>query len=434
MINNKNKKMNENLYLKRLFHTYYKEKASTLPQVSFIDKREFASIPWEHFYMERHTGLNDKNILTQYLIDRSPKHFYYSGSVYLQPDNKNMENKGYQGCDFIIDIDVDHFFTPCKNRHDYWRCKNCDTSGKGMITKCPKCKSKKLKTLSWICESCLNKAKEEILKIIYDFLIPNFNISDKDMNIAFSGHRGYHLKIENEKMRGLSGEDRREIANYLTGENISLDILGIQEKEGVIYGLSKESIGWPSKIITKIEEFLLKPIPEIEAFLLDKNYVGFGPNLVKAFINSKDDFYEILTRQDHNIWFINDFGKARWFKFLNGMIADIGAEIDIPVTVDIHRLIRYPGSLHGKTGFKVQELTLNKLKNFNPLDEKNEKLDPIVFEGKKDLTHKLKIIENTIPMTKIKGEQYGPYKNGEIIEVPHHIAVFLLCKGVAKTI
>ena len=36
-----------------------------------------------------------------------------------------------------------------------------------------------------------------------------------------------------------------------------------------------------------------------------------------------------------------------------------------------------------------------------------------------------------IPPTQIKNETYGPYKQDEIIEVPHHIAVFLLCKEVA---
>jgi len=426
--------MNENLYLKRLFHTYYKEKANEMPEVSFTDKREFASIPWENYFMERHMGFSNKNLLTNYIIDRSPRHFYSSGALYLQPDNRDMEKKDYQGCDFIIDIDVDHFFTPCKNRHDLWSCKDCNASGKGMITKCTKCKSKKLKTITWICENCLTKAKEEIEKIVFDFFIPDFRFDEKEIKIAFSGNRGYHLKIENEKIRGLSSEDRREIANYISGSNISLEILGIQEKEGIFYGFSKKSIGWPEKILRKIEEFLLKPEPEIEAFLLDKNYVGFGPELVKAFINSKNEFLEVITKQDHNMWYLDGFGKARWSKFLNGMIGEIGAEIDIPVTVDIHRLIRYPGSLHGKTGFKVQEISLSELDDFNPLDEENEILDPIVFKSKKNSTQKLEVMENTIPMTKIKGVEYGPYKKGEKIEVPHHIAVFLLCKEVAKTI
>jgi len=36
--------------------------------------------------------------------------------------------------------------------------------------------------------------------------------------------------------------------------------------------------------------------------------------------------------------------------------------------------------------------------------------------------------------TKIDGDKFGPYLKGEIVEVPHHIAVFLLCKEVAKTV
>ena len=46
---------------------------------------------------------------------------------------------------------------------------------------------------------------------------------------------------------------------------------------------------------------------------------------------------------------------------------------------------------------------------------------------------KIEILESNVPATKIKGQTYGPFTQGEIIEVPHHIAVFLLCKGVAKT-
>jgi hypothetical protein len=57
-----------------------------------------------------------------------------------------------------------------------------------------------------------------------------------------------------------------------------------------------------------------------------------------------------------------------------------------------------------------------------------------VFKSKKKLTQKLEIVENKLPITKIKGESFGPYIKGEIIEVPHHFAVFLLCKEVAKTI
>ncbi|MHA2472537.1 MAG: hypothetical protein ACXAES_04815, partial [Promethearchaeota archaeon] len=108
--------------------------------------------------------------------------------------------------------------------------------------------------------------------------------------------------------------------------------------------------------------------------------------------------------------------------------------IDTPVTVDIHRLIRYPGSLHGKTGFKTQKLLLDELDEFNPLDEKKEKLDPIVFKSKPQNTQKLEILDYNVPPTKMKGQTFGPYNKGERIEVPHHLAIFLLCKEVAKTV
>jgi DNA primase small subunit len=418
-------------YLKRLFQAYYTEKRADIPLVNMFENREFGFLSWdEKAYMKRHMSFKTHESLTKHLIDTGPRHLYSSGALYLQPDNIDMDNKEYQGCDLIIDIDVDHFYTPCKDKHDLWWCKECNASGTGMIKKCPKCKKLKIKTLTWICEDCLEIAKNEINKLIFDFLIPDFNMEKKDMRIAFSGHRGYHLKIENKMIRKLTSEDRREIADYVSGDNISLEILGLSEESSGIYGLIKENIGWPKKIVSKIEEVVKhKSNTEIQDLL---ERIGLKANTIKSFINYKNDFLTVLSNKNNNLWSIEGFGLKTWETFLKGIIGEIGAEIDEPVTIDTHRLIRYPGSLHGKSGFKAQELALDELDKFNPLNEKNEKLDPIVFHSKK--LHNLEIIEQLVPETKIKGEKYGPYKLGEKIEVPHHIAVFLLCKGVAKTI
>jgi DNA primase small subunit len=425
--------MSDNKFLKRLFQAYYQEKQKEILTVSSFEFREFGFIPWEKQIMIRHIGFKSQKILLNYLIDRGPKHVYSSGSLYLQPEAQNMESKKYQGCDLIVDIDVDHFYTPCKDEHDFWYCNNCEAKGTGMIEKCPKCEKSKITKLNWICDKCLDVAKNEIKKLIYDFLIPDFATDEKDMRIAFSGHRGYHLKVESEELRKLNSDERREIVDYLTGENISFEVLGLGEKSQMIHGLSKENIGWSQKIMKKIEEILCKPKTEIGNLLLDKNRFGFTSNYVKSFLNYKDDFLELISKGERNVWAIEGFGLTNWKKFLRGIVKLIGIELDEPVSIDIHRLIRYPGSLHGKTGFKVQEIELNKLDDFNPLDESDEKLDPIVFISKK-ITQKLEILERVLPITKIKGTNYGPYIQGEKIEVPHHIAVFLLCKEVAKTI
>jgi DNA primase small subunit len=424
--------MQELKFLKKLFNAYYRESYNDIPIVNSFEFREFGFIPWEKQIMIRHLGFEDPNRLKRDLIEKSPRHAYSSGSIYLKPDNQSMENKEYRGCDLLIDIDVDHFYTPCKDDHDLWFCESCGINGKGMLSKCPKCGKPKLKTLTWICEECLNIAKKEINKLIYDFLIPDFAINEKEIKIAFSGHRGYHLKIESEKIRSLTSEDRREIVDYVTGKNISFEILGLKEVSNIIYGLSKENIGWAQKVMIKIEEFLNRTNSEIEKDMLDKRKFGFNKELVKSFLMYKNDFIEASFKNQRNIWAIEGFGLITWKRFLEVIVKMIAIEIDEPVSIDVHRLIRYPGSLHGKTGFKVQELEVKQLDDFNPLDENEKKIDPVVFKSK--TTQKIQITEQFVPITKIGGESYGPYTKEEIIEIPHHVAVLLLCKEVAKII
>ena len=427
--------MADTIYLKRLFKAYYQEKQSVLPEVSNFNLREFGLIPWkEKVFMKRHKSFDNPGKLNNYIIANPPRHLYSSGSIYLQPDASDMNSKKYQGCDFIIDIDVDHFYTPCKDEHDLWTCKDCGEEGTGMPKSCPKCSGSKFTKVSWVCDQCLDVAKNEITKLIFNFLIPDFGIDENNFRIAFSGHRGYHLKIESEDLRKLNSEERREIVDYITGKNLNFEILGLTERFNRINGLLEENIGWSQKIMKKVIELLAQPEEVIENMLLDKNLFDFTQFYVKSFLNSKDDFLELITKGERNVWSIEGFSLTKWKKFLRGIVQQVGIEIDEPVSIDVHRLIRYPGSLHGKTGFKVQEIELNELDGFNPLDESNEKLDPIVFKSKKKLTQKLEVVENKIPKTKIKGESFGPYVKGDKIDVPHHFAVFLLCKEVAQTI
>lgn len=414
-----------------MFQAYYKEHSKDIPLVSEFTQREFGFIPWEQQIMIRHIGFGSPEIFQKYIIDKAPRHAYCSGSIYENPEIQDMKQKGYQKCDFIIDIDVDHFYTPCKDDHDIWRCKECGEIGKGMITKCPKCKKSKIDTLAWICDECLQVAKEEILKLIDDFLIPDFGISLEDMRIAFSGHRGYHIKIIEEKIRHLSSEARRELVDYITGENISLEVLGLKSRANKIYGLSKQPFGWSNKILKGLESLLMRRKDEIRSFL-ERDPINFNPSLIDSFIKGKEDFLYVLRDSDHNIWAIEGFALTRWKQLLKGVVHEIGAEIDEPVSIDIHRLIRYPGTLHGKTGFKVQELTYDELIDYDPLHESRNDLDPIVFAG--TATHKLEITAEKVPQTHIKDQSYGPYNKDEIVDVPHHIAVFLISKGVAKII
>ncbi|MHA1671656.1 MAG: DNA primase small subunit domain-containing protein [Promethearchaeota archaeon] len=425
--------MNNEIFLKNLFQAYYQESQKEIPAISLLDRREFGFLLWDNQFMQRHLGFAKIDDLRHYLIRKSPKHAYSSGSLYNRPDDNAMENKGYLGCDFVIDIDVDHFYTECKKDHDLWYCKECGTNGSGMIEKCPNCEKLKITRVAWICDKCLDIAKKEIIKLIDKFLLPDFALDVEKINIAFSGHRGYHLKIEDPRIRTLTSDQRREIVDYLTGENISFEILGLHEKKS-IFGLLKDNLGWSNKIITKLEEILRMDNLEIDHFLRDPHWANLQSPRVNSLLKNREDFLETLNSKQRNIWSIEGFGLTTWKKLLRAVVKKVGAEIDEPVSIDIHRLIRYPGTLHGKTGFKVQELKYDQFDDFNPLDESNELIDPIVFKSKKNITQKLEITAIKVPATKIKGTTYGEYDCGEKIEVPHHVAVFLLCKGVAKII
>jgi len=412
-------------YLKRLFQDYYRKNSNQIPEISCIEHREFGFIPWdEKPYMIRHQPFNTMESLKGSLRKSDPRHIYASGALYDDPGHPDMKEKGYRGCDFLIDIDVDHFITTCKNDHDFWYCNNCDTKGNGMTPpKCPKCKKMSFKSISWICETCLNIAKKEIVKITEDFLIPDFNLDERQLKVAFSGHRGYHLKIENENLRVLSSAERREITDYLTGENISYEILGLEDLYSNLNFL-ENNFGWTKKIIKKIKR-TIKDYPNHILIEVLKKY-GFNSSIIEYILNDKENFLS-------NLWNIEGLGKKTWIKFLENITKEIGAKIDVPVSIDLHRLIRCPGSLHGSTGFRVQELSLSELEHFNPLNEYNDRLNPIVFEEKKNTKIKIEITENVVPSIEIKDEKYGPYIKGEIIVIPLHIAVFLLCKGVAMT-
>ncbi|MHA1804812.1 MAG: DNA primase small subunit domain-containing protein [Promethearchaeota archaeon] len=420
------------IFLQRLFKAYYQEKKSELPTINSLQQREFGFIPWEKPMMIRHVGFESEEELKNFLIEKSPRHVYASGSLYNYPENQDMNQKEYKGCDFLIDIDVDHFYTPCKENHDLWYCKSCGAKGKGMVNTCKKCGSPKLSTLTWICKRCLNEAKKEVFKVINHFLVPDFGIEESRIKCAFSGHRGYHVKLEDEKLRMLSSEKRREIVDYLTGENLTLELLGLNEKGGVIYGLSKSNIGWSRKILQFIEDLLNKSPSEIKAFLTDKRKVGFSANIADAFMRNGNHLLSVIYKDETNIWNIEHMTMSRWKKFLEAVVKEISVEIDQPVSIDIHRLIRYPGSLHGKTGFKVSELSHEQLEDFDPLNENDETLDPIVFES--DNLQKLKITVPKVPIITMKNETYGPYTKDAIIEVPNHVAVFFLSKEVAITI
>jgi len=411
-------------FIKRLFQAYYKNQQKSLPSVSNLLEREFAFITWENNIMIRHIGFKSLDFLTDYLIHNVPKHMYSSASLYELPGASKMDSKKYLGCDLIFDIDADHLDTKCKEKHDFWECGSCSQCGVGLSPKlCPNpdCKSTRFKKITWICEECLETAKNEIFKLIDEFLEPDFGINKENCFVFFSGHRGYHLHIENEKLRKLSSHERREIVDYITGNNISLSVFGLRKSDRGISYFNQYKLGWPRKIMLKLKNILSI---ENEVELRNRlNHYPLSKKQKNTLIKERKDIIDNIVKKQRDNWILLGFGIITWENLLLSLAKNIGADIDIPVTIDIHRLIRYPGSLHGSSGFKVVGIEYKNLESFDPFS------DPVIFSKKNFL--KLEITVPEIPKIRVRENIWGPFKMGEVLDLPHDIGIFLLCKNVA---
>jgi DNA primase small subunit len=335
--------------------------------------------------MIRHISFNNKEDLNEYIKSNVPQHIYYSSAYYQRPSAENMDEKGWLGADLIFDIDVDHIPTKCKELHDYWKCLNCGASGWGYTEKCPSCGSDKLEWEKWVCDICINYAREEIIKLI-DILENDFGYSRSDMFVTFSGHRGFHLHLENEDVRDLDQDARREISDYVRGVGLETKLFLSRDGKNYRYRYNVVAPGWAGRIAK---------------YLLLNNETDGGVDL------------EQLSKPFE--W---------WHQNIKAAINELAVKIDEKVTIDIKRLIRLPGSLHGKTGLKVFTISPNEVEN---LDSETILKRAIVFSEER-----VKVRLSPLPR-KILYYNFNSGENG-IIEVPMYLAVYMMLNGNAEPV
>src|SRR2546429_8608486 len=83
-----------------------------------------------------------------------------------------------------FDIDADHLDTPCKIAHDDWKCKGCGAIGKGSAPKiCPKCKNDRMEVTAWLCDRCLQEAKEETIGLL-EMIFSDLQLGQANLQIG----------------------------------------------------------------------------------------------------------------------------------------------------------------------------------------------------------------------------------------------------------
>jgi DNA primase small subunit len=406
------------------FLEYYKNNLQTIKPPPALTEREYGFLLFRERVMVRHRAFQDFKEFGESLLSLIPSDVYYSTAYYRQPDLA-MDQKGWLGSDVVFDVDADHIDTPCKNTHDMWMCPNCKETRRGKKPdRCPKCDHDKIEEKAWLCDQCLIAAKEEVLKLI-EFIVDDFGIESKEMHLFFSGHRGYHLHLISEKLKTLSELQRREIVDYVIGLGLDPTEQGLyqgpedlflEDRLSVITGPQLTDPGWRGR--------LAKGVYRIITELDQKQLVelGFSRGAARQILNEranieKDWSKEILWSYFQDKWGVTE---GVWKNVIEKALTlmALPAKIDTVVTTDIHRLIRMPETLNGKTGLKAAMVRLDRLEEFDPFSE------PVAFEGK------ARVHVTEAPPLRIRDEEFGPYADTDV-ELPLAAAILLVAKGVA---
>jgi DNA primase small subunit len=396
------------------FSGFYSDPSTVIPPPSSLGQRELGFLLFKERVMVRHRVFARISDLQTFLGEAVPSDVYRSCAYYEDPEAE-MDKKGWLGADLVFDIDADHIPTPCNKIHDKWTCNKCGFSGKGITPEaCPICEGQKFDTKTWACDQCLEAAKTETAKLI-DMLSTDFGFSDKEMHAFFSGHRGYHVHVENEAVKTLDTMARKEIVDYVTGLGLAVfsgEVKGRSPRRRRSRSFSLHDFGWNRRLKLGLKNFILDATKES---LTD---AGIKGNYAVILRNK-----ELILKRciEQGRWSsVKGVSVGTWRKLVEYVKDLESSNIDTVVTTDTHRLIRMNGTLHGKTGLKKIEFPIKRLEDFDPFKE------AVAFkEGE------VKVIVSDVPEFRLGGNVFGPYRN-KTVEVPIAAAVLLICKGRAE--
>ena len=382
-------KYNTNKYLKYKFKTYYfKLKQIEMPYI--FKKREWGFSFFNEnnkIYMKRHMSFENINDWNHFIINTVPSNIFYSSAYYQKPSSLSMDDKIWEGADLIFDLDGDHLV-------------NKNTSYKEM----------------------LNIVKKETMKLL-KFLMDDFGINKNQLEIIFSGNRGYHIHIYDSNIKYMNSIQRREIVDYITGKGF--DFKYYFNDYNKQYSLKKCDSGWGKNICKYLVDWFKKEMEKSseEKFLELKKKKILTEKKINELISiiKNNHFYEYISLGKIDLPFKNFDKIIEYILFQNKeyFLSKYRCNIDEPVTCDIKRLIRFPNSIHGKTGLKVTKIPISKFKDFNPLEES------IIFGS--NLVN-VNVIKNCF----VEIGNSNTVINEGIQKLPEYIAIYLMCQGVAN--
>ncbi len=397
------------------FARYYRE--TPVPPPVRLNRREFAAFPFAtETVMRRHATLRTPEEFGEFLRRETPRHVYYSSAYYRHPAESAMAAKEWLGADLIFDLDSDHLRG----------AEALDYAGQ------------------------LRLVKTRLLELVDDFLFGDFGIDPAATQFVFSGGRGYHVHVRDERFLPMSSPERRELVDYVLGTGFDpMTAIGLRhddvrvgrtagelddpEPTGPSGGrraapplralAAPDAPGWKGRTTRALLALLARwEVAGVD--VAADEMIGWGVARPRA-----RQWARLLVAQGGAARIraslsLDVFKSALPAELLAAVVArakiEVQGETDAPVTTDIHRLIRLPGSLHGGTGFRVVPLDRDAIASFDPF------ADAVIPDG------------GTTPLTFLEPVRY-PFPPGGISgapgatdELPTPVALFLVLRGEAE--
>jgi DNA primase small subunit len=318
-------------FLRQRFGSYYASAQVSAPGA--LPQREWGFLFFssrDDPRMRRHVGFGTRDELVDYLRTMAPAHAFFSTAYYDDPAAPTMGAKGWAGADLIFDLDADHMLRPPFPPYP----------------------------------AMLARTKEETQKLI-DLLTAELGFARGELQVVFSGGRGYHIHVKALSVRQFSSAERRELINYVCGIGLdpALLVRPAANPDGGWRGRQRRALAgyldWLSSLGESGALAHLEGLPHIGKERALKVWgrrdvlgTGADPAMEKKVL-------PLLLSPENEAW------RAR--------LKEAGVQADEPVTTDIKRLIRAPGSLHGGSGLRVTTLEPGELDVFDPL------VDAVVF-------------------------------------------------------
>ncbi len=403
-------------WAREVFAEYYA--ANEVPPPDRLTRREFAAFPFAtETIMRRHATLRTPEEFAAFLRREVPRHVYYSSAYYRRPAEPTMAAKEWLGADLIFDLDSDHLRG----------AEALDYAGQ------------------------LALVKTRLIDLVDDFLFGDFGVDPAATSFVFSGGRGYHVHVHDPRFLSLSSPERRELVDYVLGTGVDPMRAVEERREDVRAGRTLSALddevgsatpgasaaprtrrlappdapGWRGRTTRALLEVLRRWESAGKGAAVEELvHLGIEPTKARRWAKLIVD--EGGAARIRGSLTLDVFKKDLPPEFLEAVIArakiEVQGETDAPVTTDIHRLIRLPGSLHGGTGFRVVPLARDAITAFDPF--RDALVAPI--DGATTRVTFTSEVRYPFPPGGLAGTP------GAVGELPTPLALFLVLRGEAE--